>query len=149
MRGWDDRRTMRPLTALFVVGAAALPLAGCGGDHVTPDEARSALRGLPYEVAYREVPSPSGTVFAGEAVGPSGARVRFGVALDGAPFSRPLIHSFGGQSNIESTRDWLFISNENTPQPGVSRRVEGIRVRMAENIVQAVCREWNGKGCGI
>jgi hypothetical protein len=97
---------------LFAILLACVCLVGCGDKVISADEAKQALRKLPYRFEFRSVPIPGDSegAVAGTAYGPRGIFLRFGLAL--GPSASPIPVPQAGTREIIGFRDrWMFTSD--------------------------------------
>jgi hypothetical protein len=127
-------------------------VAGCGTDNnssqASGDALRTKLSSLPFKYTFHEVPhTGSGDVIGGTATDRNGRSVDFVLSIGDTRYEDPgersadgTVVNRGGGKNF----GWWIDSNRKAP-----RQVALARNRIAEGLVQALCRSASGAPCGV
>jgi hypothetical protein len=121
---------------------------GCGGGDEGSDQLRSQLDALPISVGYHEVAhSGDGDVLGGTATDSHGESVHFVLSIGDTHYQDPgerlpdgTVANRGGGKNF----GWWIDSNRKAPH-----EVALARERIAEQLIQTLCRTATGVGCGV
>ena len=119
---------------------------------IQPEDAKSALAGLPYGIKYRDVSIPDGAdgALAGDIIGPTGERVDFALTIaDQSKRVQPLAVP-GAIGSGAYFRDKFYLqTNEDIADAREHPRRQKRRFALGRALENALCEKAFGRDCGF